>query len=119
MMKNIFESFGFSLGQLQDIVTLINHIKRHNVPIGDFIKYVEEVKAEKIKLEKKSVKLNNQWIEIALECPKCSTNMSIYPVNTTPRNQVGEDLKSQWFCNRCYHAQYSKKSIKEILKERK
>jgi len=42
-----------------------------------------------------------------MPCLQCGKPMNLYSVNTTPRNQVGGDYKSQWFCQFCGNSIYS------------
>lgn len=48
------------------------------------------------------------------DCPECDEKMALYPVNTSPRNQVGGSYKSQWYCSHCGHSIYSKRTLLSI-----
>lgn len=122
-MKKLLESFSFNLSMLQNISTLLNHLEVNNIPIKNFHEHVEQEKINKAKDDKiannKRKKIKLQWDKIAVKCPDCKTPMGLFPVNTNPGNQVGDDLRSLWFCDKCEHAEYSKRSADEILKERR
>ena len=122
-MKKLLEPFSFNLGQLQDISTLLEHLKGNNIPIESFIGYVKQEKINKLKANERvgeeRKKVEAQWSKIAIKCPDCETSMFLFQVNTNPRDQIGGDLKSQWYCRKCEYAQYSKKTVQEILKERR
>ena len=78
---------------------------------------------------KKSLLLNlkeNKWVcskcgyekkNRQIVCPECNTIMLLGQVNNHPANQVGEDLKSQWFCPKCFYDEYSTKTVQEQIKE--
>jgi len=51
-------------------------------------------------------------------CPVCNGKMMIMPVNTGDRDQVGGDLKSQWWCRNCDEAEYSELSVENEMRMR-
>lgn len=120
-IKNMIEPFGFSLGNLQSIATLLKYLEKLGIPARDFIKFVEEEKAEFIKNTEIYKKQHEQsikaWKKIALKCPKCGATMNLFPVNTYKGNQVEGGFKSMWMCSKCWHEEYSNKEVKEILKQ--
>lgn len=115
----------FSFGKLQDTVTILTLLKQNNITISRFIEFVEEKKIESVKLNKEKKELEekgrDEWREIALRCPQCQEVMGLLSVNTQPGDQTGDDSKSVWLCTNinCSETIYSKKTIKEILKERR
>lgn len=111
-IEKLLEPFGFTFGQLQDMVTLLEHLEKNAVPIESFIKYVKEKKIKKTKTTS-----CDQGKRNTLKCPECNTAMNLFPVNTSPRDQTGDDSKSVWICPKCWHDEYSTKSIKEWLEE--
>lgn len=120
-MIKLLEPFGFTFGQLQDISTLLKHLEKNNVSIEAFIDYIEEQKKEKVKAEKQNKEQGKkdkaQWDKNALKCSECKTTMNLYPVNFTPRDQVGGDFNSQWLCPNCGYEEYSTKTIREWFDE--
>lgn len=120
-MQKILEPFGFSFGQLQDIATMLKQLRLNHISMVEFIKHVEEMKVVKTNISKINTEefkqLTLKWEDRALKCPECSNTMSLFPVNTRPDNQTGDNSKSQWFCQKCWSTVYSTKTINEILKE--
>jgi len=120
-MIKILSPFTFNFGQLQDIVALIQHLDKNDVTIEKFVSYVQERKLEMVEAEKIAAtnlqKQRDKWALQALKCPACETPMYVSPVNTSPGDQTGDDSKSMWICPKCWHEEYSTKSIKEWLEE--
>jgi len=124
-MKNIdklLEPFGFTFGQLQDVGTLLKSLKNNNIKnltIDEFINYIEKKKTERSKTETNLEELLNKqqerWDQKTLKCPECKSPMNLLPVNTNRRNQTGDDSKSQWLCQKCWHDEYSTKTVAEML----
>lgn len=117
LIKKLLEPFGFTFGQLQDISTLLKGFERDNISIEDFIEYIEDQKKQRIKsieLQKESQK---EWEKRALKCPECKTVMRLYPVNTNPKDRVGNDLRSQWLCPKCWYNEFSTKTTRDWLIE--
>lgn len=110
MIEKLLEPFGFNFAQLQDISTLLKHLKSNNKTVEDFINFIEEEKT-------KRTKTNKLREENALKCPECKTTMSLFPVNTNPKDQVGNDLRSQWLCPKCWYNKFSKRTTKDWLIE--
>jgi len=121
MIKRLLIPFGFSFGQLQDIATLLRHLERNNVSVGDYLEYIEQIKIEQAKNKKfnkeRFTKLKELWNKNALKCPECSTVMNLYPVNTNPRDQVEGNFSSQWLCPKCQYEWFSNRNIKSWMKE--
>jgi len=109
----------FSLGQHQDILTYLIHLKNKGWTIEDAKKWVKNKQEEMVK---QSVDLKRQR-EKALaslpKCPDCQSPLWILPVNTGPGDQTGDDSKSMTLCmNReCMHTEYSTKTVQEQMKE--
>lgn len=116
-MKKLLEPFGF--GQIQDAATLMNSLDSEGFTLTDLNNYVIEsknvIEDHTESLIKKQASINN----MSMKCVDCGTSMMLSSVNDRPGNQVGENLKSQWFCTKCNHAQYNKKSVNEILNKRR
>ena len=119
-IKDIIEPFGFSLGTLQSIATLLKYLKKTDTSIEDFIKFVEEEKAEFIKntelYKKQHAQSVEAWKKVALKCSECGATMNLFPVNTHKGNQVEGDFKSMWMCSKCWHEEYTEKTVGDIRK---
>ena len=119
-MKNIekiLEPFSLSLGKKQDLGTLLIHLRDNEVTMDEVIDYIEGLKKDMRAGQEKREKEQTKWNSLTLKCPECNTIMQLTSVNTHPGNQVGEDLKSQWFCPKCFYDEYSEKTISEQIKE--
>lgn len=122
-IEKLLEVFNLSIGQKQDLGTLLITIRDSDVTYSDVIDYVESLKKQLLVTEIENKKLlkkrDEEWKKVAKRCPDCGFVMSLYDVNNRPGVQVGEGLKSQWFCNKCGYDIYSNKKITEILRERR
>ena len=101
---------------LQELRNLIINMKQNGREIGagmeEFLDYMDGLNLHN--------RQANQSTKI-MQCIKCNAAMDLYPVNNTPKNQVGGDYKSQWFCNHCGNSIFSVKSPQEewkMLKEK-
>lgn len=119
MIKKLLEPFDFNFGQLQDIATLVNHLKKNNVSVEDFMEFIKKEKAERVKNEKlyreKIEGVKQLWKKNALKCPECKTVMNLYPVNTGPADQVEKNLQSMWDCPKCHHQIFNRAPTKDII----
>lgn len=59
------------------------------------------------------------WSKIALKCPNCASPMNLFPVNTGPADQTGDDSKSVWRCLKpaCFYDQYNKFSLSDYVRK--
>ncbi len=89
-MKKLTEAWAFAT--LQELRTLYLHLKQHGRTMREFVSYVD--KAEQV-------------TAVVKRCPQCNRVMDLYNVNSTPRDQVGGNWKSQWFCSHCGNSMYS------------
>ena len=51
------------------------------------------------------------------KCPECGAGFRLAPVNTGPRDQVGGDYHSQWYCTKCNNSVFNKETVQEILEQ--
>jgi hypothetical protein len=109
MIEKILEPFGYTFGQLQDLLTLLKLLKRDNISIEEMIYYLEGIRKDKGQVGKPK--------QIELSCPECSGSMSLFRVNDMARTQVGEGLKSQVVCSKCSYEKFSDKNIQTWYKE--
>ena len=120
IIKKLLEPFGLTLGQLQDISTLLGVFKKNNISIDDFAGFIKNERLELIKSNEsdiKRIKKNKTfWGKNALRCSECSQKMNLYPVNTVPGDKTGDDSKSVWICpnKNCMETIYNKQSMQEI-----
>lgn len=47
-------------------------------------------------------------------CAECKIEMRFYPVNTSPKDQTGDDSKGVWICSKCMETIYTTQSLKEV-----
>lgn len=120
---NKFEIFDknfnyYSFGQHQDFLTYYKRLNKFNLTIKDLEEYIEEQKRISKEREAKVKAAQERWDKIALRCPECNSKMSLATVNTSAKDQTGDDSKSVWLCpNRdCFETIYNKQSVKEIMK---
>lgn len=118
-IKELLEPFDLSVGSKQDLLSILISIKNSKFSFEEIIFHLRDEKSKFIKSFKYDQNDMREYEKIALKCPECGAAMFLYHVNNKPNVQVGEGLKSQWYCIRCYHTIFNKKSIQEILKERR
>ncbi len=97
-IEKLLEPFGFSLGQLQDIVTLVTSLKVNNYPFDDFISFVEDEKIEAMRERKEAQSAFRR-------CPICEAAMWREQVNISLSTVTGDESKISYTCtNReCLH----------------
>lgn len=106
-MKNIEELLQpFSFGQLQDMSTLLQSLENYGISTGDFREYVRQEKFKKTGINRN-----------ILKCPNCQSLINLYPVNTTPANQTGDNSKSVWVCLKCHFEKFNTESLQEVIRE--
>jgi hypothetical protein len=111
-------AFNFAL--LQDLNTLLMHLKVGKIKKREFRQYMSRSISERganLKPEQIAVV---ERITGAPRCPKCNANLLMYDVNSKPCNQVGGEYKTQIMCSgmmACNFERFSKKSIQEIYNE--
>lgn len=92
---------------------------QNEISTNDFAEYIKKLKkeseAEYSAYLEEIKKVNKKWDNIAIECKQCGIKMGLYPVNTVPSNQTGDDSKSMWFCRKCWNDEYSTKSVREWI----
>ncbi len=108
-INNALTVFGFST--LQETVFVLNTLISKGIEIEEFKEYVsikqKNIENDLKKQNEEFMKQQNKWMAKGEKCPECQTLMMLYRVNTTTRDQVGGDYKSQWFCPTCYYDRYS------------
>lgn len=100
---------GFTHGQHQDIVQMLNHIESRGKTVGEYKAWVKQ----KVQEDKSRKQAEEEYIKKLPECPKCQSNMWPYPVNTGQRDQIGGNYKTQFICGNpdCMHEEYSEEEI--------
>jgi len=106
-MKKILEAYGF--GKLQDLLTLERQLARRGISFADLRGFVEG-EIRRLEEEKK------QRVGFQKSCPACNGPMVLFPVNTTRRNQTGDESTAVWTCARCGEEIWETDTIAEIHK---
>lgn len=96
----------FGLGRLQDFKTIAKTLIKLSISLEEYVQHMEQ-----------KINVFTETKTNKIKCPKCSNTMNLYPVNTGPRDRVGDNLKSQWLCPKCYYTQFSERDIKSWLKQ--
>ena len=85
-------------GTLQECCSIYNILADKGYTMDDLVKYVE------------GTNLQEHFIDGQFEayhpCPMCDSPMNLFAVNTTPRNQIGDNYKSQWQCPHCKYDEF-------------
>lgn len=84
---------------------------------GEYFVQLPEDK-KRLEREVRRHRIIAKQIKLKTICPQCgATNLQLYPVNTTNRNVVEGDWKSQWVCPdmNCGFEKYSTRSVKEEM----
>lgn len=118
-IKELLEPFDLSVGSKQDLLSILVSIKNSKFSFEEIISYLRDEKSKFVESFKQDQNEQREYEKIAIRCPDCGAVMFLYHVNNKPNVQVGEGLKSQWYCLKCAHTIFNKKSIQEILKERR
>lgn len=116
-IKKILAPFNLGLGRKQDLGTLLIHLRDNEVTTDEIIDYIEGLKKNIRAKQKEASEKQIRWYEVALKCPVCGKIMRLIPINTTPSNQVNENLHSLWFCVGCDYEQYNIKTVEEIWRK--
>lgn len=97
-MKKILEPFSFTLGQYQDIITLIKHLDIKGASFEDFIAFIEEEKLIAVKERDAAIAKHEL-------CPLCGQSMTTTRVNINSQSMTGDDSKKVYTCtnNDCMH----------------
>lgn len=116
---------GYSIANLQNFKTLAKHLMKAGLDQEDWIEIVDKEIKERLELrgllreqaQKDFYALNQEFNKKTKKCPVCGWGLSLMSVNTNRRNQVGENFKSLWYCQKCNeHEEYSKLSVEDHLK---
>ena len=118
-IKELLEPFDLSVGSKQDLLSIFVSIENSKFSFEEIISYLRDEKSKFVESFKQDQNVKREYEKIAIRCPECEAVMFLYHVNNKPNVQVGEGLKSQWYCLKCAHTIFNKKSIQEILKERR
>ena len=95
----------FSFQSLQELFFILNVLNDKNIDVDEFKEFfVEKQKQNEQNIKQQNedyVKFHLKWKRKAEKCPDCNESMGLYRVNTGPRDNVGDNYKSQWFCTKC------------------
>ena len=116
-IKQLLAPFNLNLSQEQDFGTLLIHLRNNNISLNDAVHYFEGLKKDIQLNQAAQNRKQTTLVNPALICPSCNSSMLLFEVNNLPSNQVGEGLKSQWFCSNCLHSIFSTKTNSSCLAE--
>lgn len=126
--EKLTEAFGF--GQLQDVITVKEHLEEHEYTLDDldsFIEYkgkvmeehMEEGKARLEEYEKKMKPSHTALIDASPACPKCDTLLIISPIKTEEGIANKHGYKAVWQCTEedCTYEKFETEEPLTIIKE--
>lgn len=99
---------------LQELRNLIINLEQNGYDMGPggkaFLEYMDGLDLH----ERQRIK---EYMEKSKKCKRCRSVMYCYPVNTGPRDQVGNNWKSQWICGNpdCLYEEFSLNDVKKEL----
>lgn len=109
----------FDPGLLQDLRTLIMHLRSIDVKEYEFLEYVQGTVLGRGK-SARSRSVVDKERRTAPKCPECSSPLTLAPVNTSKCNQVGGDYKSHIKCTSimsCDYEEFRNESTDEVYAE--
>lgn len=92
----------FDARDLNAFKIIMNIIGHKKLDLGDVMRYI-------------NIREMAIGIDAYYPCKACASPMMLELVNNQPCNQVGEDLKTQWFCNHCGESEFSQLDIDEQM----
>ena len=105
----------FSLGQIQDFVTMHGIMREHDISVAHLEEYV---KTEQARLAGQ-IKADCKHLEKMPDCPACGEKLSIRAIRLPkgPSNRKG--WKSLWQClaEDCVYEAYSTRTVAEELEQ--
>ena len=113
----------FSLGQLQDLVTLSDILEREGASLEDVKDFLEETQKTfrqgKEKIRRNFEERKKWWERVGRKCPKCGETLDLVPIKTPKGKRNREGYKSLWSCSRedCLFEEYSKVEFKRIIEK--
>jgi len=129
MTKTIEQLTAAKTGKvLQELRNLILNFEQNGFDMGPggkaFLEFMDgqdlqerQRIAKARKMSEKFQREQEEYLKKTKKCPKCTTPMYCYPVNTGPRDQVGNNWKSQWICGNtdCLHEEFSLNSVEREM----
>lgn len=110
-MREFLESI--KVGKLEDFVTLYDALMAK----GQTMELVRTVLAEKRAMIRE-MQEQSRFARSHL-CKVCGVVMQLSPVNTGPRDQTGDNSTFVWWCPKCGEEEWTKKTLKELIDERR
>lgn len=105
MRRTIQDLIAAKTGKIvQECKILCISLLREGYSMEDYISYIDTIKPHTL-----PTRVRHKKVKVKYPCPKCGNPMDLFPVNTTPRTQVGENFKSHWQCPRCLHDKFTEK----------
>lgn len=121
ILENMAVSFGFNV--IQNSAHVLLTLQRNGINNEDFIKWFEkkvlDIKLHIAEAKKEGTKLRQDQKYYSRRCPDCGNPMNLFSVNSSPRNQTGDNSKSAWYCTdalNCGSEIYSEKSVEDEIK---
>ncbi len=103
----------FGLSNHQNFLVYSRELEKHGYTVEDTKRYVNEEK-------KRIAKMQAGVVPVLKDCPSCKASMRLMSVNDSPGTMTGDPKdRSVWYCPNpdCMETIYSRKSVKELLKE--
>lgn len=118
-IDNLLSAFSFNA--LQELTFILTILEKNNFAMDDFRNYfVTKQKNIESSLKQQNdefIKQHTKWQRKANKCEDCGTVMNLYRVNTSQRDNIGGNYKSQWFCPECLNAEYNEISYEELYSQ--
>lgn len=99
----------FKLRDLQNVLIILRLADRYRLSRAELQRGIRDFLTK----SKRGTVLPKERIVRGISCMQCRNQMWLYPVNTTPGNQVGGDYKSQWWCSACDTSIFNTISVEE------
>jgi len=108
----------FGRGHLQDLLTLSDHLRSLGLTMEDARRHLDRLRGANRQAERHRRRMMYAYARRAKACPACGAPMSLYPVNSGPRDQVGGDWRAQWLCPnpRCAETLYVTETTTQIMR---
>ena len=103
-MKKSIDSIlqSFSMGQINDAIVIIKEIGDNGYGVGSLERYMAGLVQETKDLVRTTQMEDDSYVAELIskspKCPDCGSVLSLFEVNTSPRNMVGGGIGSIWQC---------------------
>jgi|GEM_PF-3246457 len=107
----------FGRGRLHELVALADSLQAQDLSLDDVRAYLARQRENAQAKERRLRQRARLFARRARRCPACGGGMSLFPVNSGPRDQVGGPWRSQWVCPLCGETLYNTEPPAEILRD--